>query len=46
MYQFDGPQGADLNKIAESLQSRMRWIWEYDVPSELDAALRKLDGKA
>ena len=46
MYQFDGPQGDDLGKIAESLQSRMKWIWEYDVPTELNAALAKLNGKA
>jgi len=44
LYEFDGlnGEGDDLDRITEALQKRMQWIWEYDVPAELERAVETL----
>ena len=42
LYGFEGPQGDDLVKIKENLQTRYRWIWEEDLEKELDLARARL----
>ena len=41
-YGFEGPQGDDLEKIKEDLQTRFRWIWEEDLEKELEMAKAQL----
>jgi salicylate hydroxylase len=42
LYEFQGVggEGDDLEKIARNLQGRMGWIWEWDIRSELERALK------
>jgi len=42
LYEFQGVggEGDDLEKIARNLQGRMGWIWEWDIQSELERALK------
>ncbi|KAF2652848.1 FAD/NAD(P)-binding domain-containing protein [Lophiostoma macrostomum CBS 122681] len=30
LYDFEGPEGDDLEAIAHSMKERMGWIWDYD----------------
>jgi salicylate hydroxylase len=44
LYEFHGPngEGEDIEKLKASLETRMGWIWEYDVEANLSAALGEL----
>ena len=44
LYGFEGPQGENIEKIKEDLQTRYRWIWEEDLEKELDLAKVHLSG--
>lgn len=38
IYSYDGPDGADVQKIGENLLQRQRWIWEEDMDKQLEKA--------
>jgi salicylate hydroxylase len=44
LYEFCGVGGEadDMEKLAKNLDSRMRWIWQYDVEGELKRAVASL----
>jgi hypothetical protein len=37
-----GGEGQSLEKVAENLNERMRWIWEYDTEGELKRMMDRL----
>lgn len=40
MYEFEGPEGDDLEAIARDLNTRMDWICETDLTEHLEEAIR------
>jgi salicylate hydroxylase len=38
IYGFEGPDGADVQKIGENLLQRQRWIWEENMDEQLQKA--------
>lgn len=48
LYEFHGigGEGDDCEKLAKSLNEKMRWIWEYDVDGQLSSALGELEGRS
>lgn len=45
MYDFDGPDGDDLEKVFAGMKNRMRWIWEYPLAEEVKRAVGMLQEK-
>ena len=44
LYEFlDPDKGDNLVEIRRDLESRMKWIWEYDTEREVASALDALD---
>ncbi|GAA5998820.1 FAD-dependent oxidoreductase [Rhodotorula paludigena] len=43
LYEYLGPEGSDLAKMKGALESRMKWIWEFDGERELERLLKLLD---
>ncbi|GAA6008294.1 hypothetical protein JCM10207_000076 [Rhodosporidiobolus poonsookiae] len=46
LYEFLGPEGDDLGKMKETLESRMSWIWEHDTEREMQRMVQMLDEQA
>ncbi|GAA5881245.1 hypothetical protein JCM1840_000638 [Sporobolomyces johnsonii] len=44
LYEFLDPQaGSDLDKIKANLETRMKWIWEFDIEAEIKRMLQLLE---
>lgn len=45
VYQMEHPvYGDDKEKLRETLETRMKWVWEHDLEGELAGAVEKLKG--
>lgn len=42
MYDFDGPDGDDLEKVYAGMKDRMVWIWGYPLDAEVAKAVGML----
>ena len=44
LYEFRGVKGEgnSVDKIRSSLENRMKWIWQYDLPSAIDECIARL----
>lgn len=42
LYEFLGPEGNDLGRMKETLEGRMRWIWDFDHDKELRRMMDKI----
>lgn len=42
LYDFQGPEGGDVDKLKQSLEHRLEWIWDYDTEAKLNEALAAL----
>ncbi|KAF2018796.1 salicylate 1-hydroxylase-like protein [Aaosphaeria arxii CBS 175.79] len=44
LYEFEGPQGDDIDALISNMTTRMNWIWDFDLRLDLERAQELVRG--